>query len=140
MKTSFGGWFHTSHFVQLVNDAFTNAINQTSNAGQIAILNEILNNGIEPLIKLASSSKRKPSPSIMRSFFVIVVGPEKANAVENITKDLAIQIIQAWDDATAGDGVRDKMYLNIAPGQFITTVPSTNALKYQNRIRLINVL
>jgi hypothetical protein len=127
--TKTGGWFHTDHFVSLVDGIFTDAVNATGNAGQVAILNEIYENSVPVLIELAELG-RKPNKTILRSLFVVSSSPEKYNAVSDTLLEVIEKMGKAWDDAYAGDSQGQKLYLEYSAGEFINTPPSANALMY----------
>ena len=129
MLTGTGKWFHTGHFVELADGIFTDAINATGNAGQVAILDEIYQNSIPILVEFAEAG-RKPSKTIYKSLFVLSSSPEKYNAVSQILLEVAEKLSKAWDDAYAGDNAGEALYLEYNAGEFINTPPSANALMY----------
>lgn len=133
------GFFNAAHYESLIQSAFQNAINKTGNAGQIAILEELYEISGPALLK-AGQLKRRPGRSVNRNIMAISISPEKYDAVDLIVEEIADQISQAWDDSYAGDNLGDKLYLQLGPDDFITTVPSSAASLFGFRAKLINGL
>jgi hypothetical protein len=132
MEAISGGWFHTDHYVELLNGIFDNAISQVSNAGQVAILNELYNHIQPPMVKIASIG-RKPNKTTHKAVFVLIIGGDKYNAVKNILEEIATDMVTAWDDAMGGDGAGMKMYLSLGANTFKTAIPSLASMRYGQR-------
>lgn len=123
------GYFNIEHFLTLVDAIFTDAINATGNAGQIAILQEIYEVSV-PFLANIAQARKKPSRSVLKSLFVLSSSPEKYLAVSEILEEVTIKIGDAWDDSYAGDSSGQTLYLSIGPQELVDTPPSTNALMY----------
>ena len=129
-------YFNEEHFRSLAQAIFQNAINATGNAGQIAILEQMYENCIDTFVKI-SSIGRKPSRSVWQSAMVLGSSPEKYSAVSEIALEISEGLGFAWDDANGGDAKNIKLYLDLGPDYFQTNVPTTNALTYGMRARMI---
>ena len=124
MARSKSFFFNTGHFLQLYEAIFIDAINATGNAGQSAILNEIY----ETSAVIAAGFRTRPGPNTCRALFLVCSNPDKYVAVKYILEEIAGKVPEAWDDSQAGDNKGQKMYLSIAPEDFIDTPPSSNAM------------
>jgi hypothetical protein len=133
------GYFNGNHYAALIAGIFQNALNKVGNAGQVAILEELLDNSYEALQK-AGQLQRRPSPSINKAIMSVALSPAKYDAVDEIIAEMADQISEAWDDSYAGDGVNAKMFMMLDPSNFITETPSKAANLYGYRAKMINGL
>jgi hypothetical protein len=133
------GYFNGNHYAALIAGIFQNALNKVGNAGQVAILEELLEKSYVPLQKIANIRKR-PSPSINKSVMALSISQDKYDAVDEIIAEMADQISQAWDDAYAGDNIGDKLFMKLSPADFIVDTPSIAASTYGYRARMINGL
>lgn len=128
------------HFRYLLQAIFENAVNQTGNPGQIAILDQLFERTEEVFMQLVSYGQRLTS-SVVKSVIVVAIGSEKANAISIIIDEMADQIVQAWDDSVLQDqNVGTKLFLKTSADSYLTAATSANALKYRSRLKFISGL
>jgi hypothetical protein len=128
------------HFKYLLQAIFQNAINQTGNPGQIAILDQLYER-TEIVFEQILAYGKQVTPSIVKSVIVLAIGTEKANAISIIIDEMADQIPIAWDDSVLYDqNVSSKLFLKFRSDDFLTAALSTNALNYRYRAKFISGL
>lgn len=130
------GYFHAGHYAALMEGIFQDAINAVGNAGQRAIMLELFDNSSQPILN-AVQLKRRPGKRVYESIMALSISDDKYNAVDEIVKEIAEKLAQAWDDAYAGDSMGSKMFQQLTPEDFIDTPPSLASNYIQIRIKLL---
>ena len=130
------GYFHAGHFASLIEGIFQDAINAVGNAGQKAIMLELFENSAQAILN-AAQLKQRPGKRIYESIMALSIRQDKYNAADEIVKEIAEKLAQAWDDAYAGDSVGSKMFQQLSPEDFIDTPPSLASNYIQIRIKLL---
>lgn len=129
-----------NHFQNLLQAIFLNGINLTSNAGQVAILEENYEKTSEVFQNLMQYGKQI-TVSIVKAVAVVSIGSEKFNAIENIYEVMAEQIVQAWDDSIVSDQrTTVRLFNKTDAGDYLVNSASENALRYGYRAKLISGL
>jgi hypothetical protein len=128
------------HFKYLLQAIFQNAVNQTGNPGQIAILDQLYERTEEVFESLLSYGQQLTA-SIVKSVIVLAIGTEKANAISIIIDEMSDLIVQAWDDSVLYDkNVSSKLFLKTRADDYLTASLSSNALNYGYRAKFISGL
>jgi len=130
------GYFHAGHFASLMEGIFQDAINAVGNAGQKAIMLELFENSAQAILNVVQL-KQRPGRTIYESIMALSIRDDKYNAVDEIVKEIAEKLAEAWDDSYAGDSIGSKMFQQLTPEDFIDTPPSLASNFAQIRIKLL---
>lgn len=128
------------HFAYLLEAIFQNAINQTGNPGQLAILDQLYERTQEVFQQLLAYGQRLTA-SVVKSVIVLAIGTEKSNAISIIIDEMADLIVQAWDDSVLSDQNQStKLFLKTTADDYLKASASVNALNYRSRLKFISGL
>lgn len=105
------GFFNEGYFRALTVEVFAVGKSKVGNPGQLAILNEISTDQFQDELVRVSTLGKRPTKTVYENVFYLALGNEKFEAIDLIITEMAELLYWAWDDATGGDGMGLKMYL-----------------------------
>ena len=140
MARNDGGLFNIGYFNAMVTAIFEKAIEKlekTGNPGQVAIIYEFYENGIDEINHLAAQGLiRLPRKRHFQDVAITTLSYDKYQAVSQTIEEIAEELALAVDDSTGGDGQLTKLYMELGVAMFDLTAPSIGGLS--RAIRSVN--